>query len=507
MPLRARRHPARLLAVVTCLAVGSASMIACGGDGDDEVSTSATPLDRVADDGTTATATSVTPGSTPVATATTARATAAAGDGTTGEGSGDGAGDGAPSGPIRGRDIGNDALQRPGGRGAVAPAPPSGPLVDGSSGSGRPALVVKIDNAPGAWPQAGLNQADVVFEVLVEGMSRFAAVFQTTDAAVVGPIRSARTSDLNLVAQLGRPLFAWSGGNSGVRAAVATSSVVDIGADTSPGAYYRADGFRVIPHNLMSSTLALRAAGSGASGPAPIFSYASSSLAVPTTTPPPATVRTTTTVLRATSTTRMATSSTTTPVSSTPATPAAPDSSLPPSTSSTAPAPQPSALAPSALAPSALPVLVPGAVGGDPALAPVGGVEIEIGGTRSMFLWDASVGRWRRYQSGWAHLDTADVQVTPTNVVVLETEYLPSPADARSPEAHTVGSGAAWVLVDGAAVAGRWERDAAGAPYRLIAHDGRPIRLSPGRTWVSLPPPGGSVRFLDEVFAAGVLGG
>ncbi len=411
------------------------------------------------------------------------------------------------TGPIVGRDIAGDPMQQPGGRGPVAAAPASGPLVDGSSGAARSAVVVKIDNAPGAWPQAGLNQADVTFELLVEGMSRFAAVFHSENAVEVGPIRSARTSDLNLVAMLGRPAFAWSGGNSGVRAAVATASVVDVGAETSPGAYYRAEGGRVIPHNLMSSTAALRSAGVGATVPPPIFSYGASPLApasVATPTRPSTTPPTTRATVAPTSSTapRVAT---TVPVATTSTTSATSTTRSPSTETTQTTARAATSTTEAAFAGRVVPIAARQAV--DDQLVAIGGVEVDIGGTRSMFLWDATVERWRRYQSGWAHLDADGVQVTPTNVVVLETPYLPSPADARSPEAQTLGSGGAWVLVDGAAIAGTWSRTAPGEPYTLLAADGRRIRLQPGRTWVSLPPPGGSVRFVDRPFAEAVLAG
>src|SRR2546430_1166289 len=67
----------------------------------------------------------------------------------------------------------------------------------------RPALVVKIDNADGsgsgnvARPQIGLNQADIVYEEMVEGsVTRLAAVFHSMDSDPVGPVRSARTTDV-----------------------------------------------------------------------------------------------------------------------------------------------------------------------------------------------------------------------------------------------------------------------------------------------------------------------
>lgn len=80
----------------------------------------------------------------------------------------------------------------------------------------RPALAVKIDNAPGARPQWNLADADLVFEENVEGITRFVAVFHSTTPDRIGPVRSARTSDLDILSSLNRPILAWSGGNPGV---------------------------------------------------------------------------------------------------------------------------------------------------------------------------------------------------------------------------------------------------------------------------------------------------
>lgn len=76
----------------------------------------------------------------------------------------------------------------------------------------RPALVAKIDNLDrgpeSALPQAGVSRADVVFEEIVEGnITRFAAVFHSKAPGRIGPIRSARTTDVILLPQLGPVLF------------------------------------------------------------------------------------------------------------------------------------------------------------------------------------------------------------------------------------------------------------------------------------------------------------
>ncbi len=121
----------------------------------------------------------------------------------------------------------------------------------------RPALVVKIDNHPSARPQAGLNNADIVFEEIVEGqLTRFAAVFHSGDSDPVGPIRSGRSQDVDMLGPLNGPAFAWSGGNGGVRSLIRNSDFIDLDAGFTPG-YYRRSGRGGAPHNLYSSTAAL----------------------------------------------------------------------------------------------------------------------------------------------------------------------------------------------------------------------------------------------------------
>ena len=93
------------------------------------------------------------------------------------------------------------------------------PLPDGADAA-RPAMVVKIDNHPKARPQTGLNEADIVFEENVEQLTRFAAVFHSNGADPVGPIRSGRTQDIDLLGSFNRPLFVWSGGNRRVTDAI-----------------------------------------------------------------------------------------------------------------------------------------------------------------------------------------------------------------------------------------------------------------------------------------------
>ena len=143
----------------------------------------------------------------------------------------------------------------------VAPrpvAPLTGLAVSDAAVLTRPAVVVKIDNAPEARPQTGLARADVIIEERVEGgIARFMAVFQSAEANVVGPVRSVRSTDPPVVRPIGG-LFAYSGGIPPFVSLLHNEGgVVDVGADDDGSAYYRSKD-RPAPHNLYTSTVALR---------------------------------------------------------------------------------------------------------------------------------------------------------------------------------------------------------------------------------------------------------
>lgn len=123
----------------------------------------------------------------------------------------------------------------------------------------RPALAVKIDNhALARRNHTGLALADIVYEEKVEGsLTRFAAVFHSQDADPLGPIRSGREQDVDILSSLREPLFAWSGGNPGVTALIRASFLTDLNWQRNSGSYYRGPGSS--PHNLYSSSDALYA--------------------------------------------------------------------------------------------------------------------------------------------------------------------------------------------------------------------------------------------------------
>lgn len=118
----------------------------------------------------------------------------------------------------------------------------------------RPALAVKIDNADTARQNhTGLAVADIVFEEIVEdNNTRFAAVFHTNDANPIGPIRSGRSQDVDILSSFNEPLFAWSGGNAGVTRLISESFLTDLNWQRNAGSYQRGPGRA--PHNLYSDT-------------------------------------------------------------------------------------------------------------------------------------------------------------------------------------------------------------------------------------------------------------
>jgi hypothetical protein len=121
--------------------------------------------------------------------------------------------------------------------------------------------VAKIDADLPAMPQIGLDSADLVYEVMIEWGSRYLATWHSqADPPVIGPVRSARTQDWDLLASLGHPQFAYSGGNLNVLADLSrTPWQTPVGAP-DVGGYYR-DNQRPWPGNLFGHTADMRAAG------------------------------------------------------------------------------------------------------------------------------------------------------------------------------------------------------------------------------------------------------
>ncbi len=269
----------------------------------------------------------------------------------------------------------------------------------------RPALAVKLDNHRTARPHAGLNQADVVYEEIVEAnITRFFAIFHSTDAAPIGPIRSARTTDVDLLNQLNRPLFAWSGGNANVVRAIGGANALSRAHGQAPG-YYRDRERRRradIEHTLMNEgTAALwSTTEQGQTAPPALFNFRKAGQ----------------------------------PVTGAPAT----------------------------------------------------RIRMQLRSVEVKWGWDPASGTYLRAEYGDQHMDASGAPVTAHNVVVQLVDYRSSPADRRSPEAVTVGTGFAWVFSGGRVTPGTWSRPDPSRPAVFSDAQGKPIVLTPGRTWVEL---------------------
>jgi DUF3048 family protein len=177
------------------------------------------------------------------------------------------AGAAASSGPraMTPRLVGPEPMSGPVSTGADRPSPPPPPPISPFTGLptdlGAPVLGVKIDNAEVARPQRGLEQADLVYVEPVEGgLSRLLAIYQSRVPPVVGPVRSTRASDVELLANFGRPALAFSGAAPSVGALVARAPVLDVSALTRPDDYRR-DLRRQMPHNLYGDANLLRLGG------------------------------------------------------------------------------------------------------------------------------------------------------------------------------------------------------------------------------------------------------
>ncbi len=278
----------------------------------------------------------------------------------------------------------------------------------------RPALVAKIDNVPRARPQSGLELADIVYEENVEGWTRLAAVFHSLVPNVVGPVRSGRTQDIDLLTSLDHPLFVWSGGNGRVTAAIRDSDLIDMGPSGLDGIDYFRSSDRPAPHNLYARVAEAWAANVAGSPP-------------------------------------------------------------PPAQLTFRPAGEPAR--------------------GD---APVAGVKLQMdGGMRAVWQWDPSTGVFVRYHDGRPFVTADGAEILAANVVVLTVQYRPSPADARSPEAVSVGEGDALVFTDGQVHLARWVRPDNRSPWMFVDAEGNEIGLTPGRTWIELTR-GGQAAVVPE---------
>ena len=140
------------------------------------------------------------------------------------------------------------------GRSFTSPFNSSGSIssLTGLSGSDGPVLVVKLDDTTYAHPQVGLRSADVVYIEQVEGgLTRLAALYSTQIPPHIGPVRSARISDIELLAQYGKVGFAYSGAQRLMLPVIASANLFDLGATKFGPQFYSNDSSRIAPYAMM----------------------------------------------------------------------------------------------------------------------------------------------------------------------------------------------------------------------------------------------------------------
>jgi hypothetical protein len=124
--------------------------------------------------------------------------------------------------------------------------------LSGRIGSDGPILVVKIDDTRAAHPQAGLEDADVIYIEQVEGgLTRLAVVYSSKIPAVIGPVRSARISDIEILEQFGRVAFAYSGAQKKLLPVIAAANLENLGAQRQSREIYSNDPLRNAPTAMM----------------------------------------------------------------------------------------------------------------------------------------------------------------------------------------------------------------------------------------------------------------
>ena len=326
-------------------------------------------------------------------------------------------------------------------------APLTGLPTSDPAAARRRALAVKVGNNQSlSRPQAGLAEADVVFEVLIEAArTRFLAVYHSGIPARIGPIRSARSSDVDLMPDLGKPYFVSSGGNGTVLGQISSAARKGIlinGSANKTRAYFERSKNRRAPYNLYfkytdpaeseKSVLSVHDDGDGDLPVQAIFAYA-------------------------------------------------PRDDMADAMDSSA----------------GFEWLRSGDSDGVFALNSAsedraGGIRVRYRGSNgasAVHIWDADIRGWVRIQDGTLHVTETDsgiVEIAPANVLVLMAGYKRSTADSASPQVLSYGTGEAWLLTGGAVIPAVWERTEDRVGFHLTDSSGQPLTLTPGKTWVLL---------------------
>lgn len=147
----------------------------------------------------------------------------------------------------------------------VVRVPPGALALPRGAVAARP-FAVMLDNHPDAYPQAGLNEAALVFEALAEfGITRYMAVFVpgiSGDLPTLGPVRSARPYFVEWAKGL-RAIYVHAGGSpEGTLLAETAQELINMDAlRRVSGPYFRRSAERSAPHNLFTSSAEIGAFG------------------------------------------------------------------------------------------------------------------------------------------------------------------------------------------------------------------------------------------------------
>ncbi len=286
-----------------------------------------------------------------------------------------------------------------------------------------PSIAIKIDNTDAGRPQVGISSADIVFEELVEGgVTRYLAIFHTDVPVEVGPVRSGRPQDAELVPSFGG-VFVFSGvGNSNVREIIRGSGLQLVEHDTSGGTpdgdfFFRSDR-KPAPLNLHIEAASLLESYQDLAAPVQQFLFKT--------------------------------------------------------------------------APEEASAFVDG--------VPAEEIRVVFSNRiESHWKWDAATGTYLKFLlNGSPDLDANGTQISATNLLIFAPNYfdvegLPSAKVGQSREDAIIATG-------GKLIYGLFDTTDFGAPIKLFYGDDQSVFLSPGKTFILLPPGVGSL-------AAGVTPG
>jgi hypothetical protein len=140
----------------------------------------------------------------------------------------------------------------------------------------RPSVACKIDNSEAARPQLGLNRTDIVFVEMVEGgLTRLVALWHSTQPTAVGPVRSIRPMDPDILSPFGG-IVCYSGGQAVFVNMMRNTNVFNASETTEQdkGTFSRSKD-RYAPHNVIVDVDKLAAAHPEIAAPGVQFGFAS----------------------------------------------------------------------------------------------------------------------------------------------------------------------------------------------------------------------------------------